>query len=338
MALVGMAVGGGLFYTRANTPEPSTVSEPMPPATEKIVRADLVSEVRSFGVLQFFGDRRVTNQMRGIFTWLPSANSIIERGERLYAVDDMPVFLMQGDLPAWREFKAGMKNGRDVRMLEENLAALGYVDFTVDEEFTEKTEAAVKRWQKNNGLPRSGKIELGRVVFAPDILRIKKASVRPGDPATAGAEVLQAGGSQQRVTTEVPQEAQELVVKGAKVEIELPDGKRTPGTVSSVGAQKLNKESKKVVPVTVKLSSPGEVKNVQSADVMVVLSRVEAEDVYSVSVTALLPLPGGGFGVQIVEGGKVRRVQVKTGAFTNGRVEVSGPGISEGVRVGVPKL
>jgi len=61
------------------------------------------------------------------------------------------------------------------------------------------------------------------------------------------------------------------------------------------------------------------------------------KDVLAVPVAALLALPGGGYGVQIVQGGATRIVAVKTGMFAAGRVEISGGGIAEGVTVGVPK-
>ncbi|WP_405139484.1 peptidoglycan-binding protein [Sphaerisporangium sp. NBC_01403] len=338
VGVVTVAVTGGVLYARVSPPERQTVSEPLPPGTEKVVRGDLVSEVRAFGSLQFSGARGVKNQLSGITTWMPRANSVIERGERLYAVDDMPVVLLHGELPAWREFKAGMQDGKDVRMLEENLAVLGYDGFTVDDKFSEKTEAAVKRWQKNTGLPLSGRIELGRVVFTPGALRITTVTARPGDRVVAGLEVLRASGSGQRVSAEVPAAEQDLAVKGAGVEVELPDGRRTKGTVSSVGTLKTNKDNKKIVPITVRLRSTQRVKKFQSADVVVLLRKVEAENVFSVPVTALLPLSGGGYEVQIVDGGRVRRVKVKTGVFANGRAAISVPGIAEGMRVGVPKL
>jgi len=59
--------------------------------------------------------------------------------------------------------------------------------------------------------------------------------------------------------------------------------------------------------------------------------------VLAVPVAALLALPEGGFGVEIVEGNTTRIVAVKTGMFAAGRVEVSGEGIAEGMKVGVPK-
>ena len=54
-------------------------------------------------------------------------------------------------------------------------------------------------------------------------------------------------------------------------------------------------------------------------------------------VAALLALPKGGFGVQVVDGDTTRIVAVKTGMFAAGQVEVSGRDVAEGVTVGVPK-
>ena len=49
-------------------------------------------------------------------------------------------------------------------------------------------------------------------------------------------------------------------------------------------------------------------------------------------------LPGGGFGLQVVRGGTTREVKVELGMFAEGRVEVSGGGLREGMKVGVPKI
>ncbi|MEU9256212.1 peptidoglycan-binding protein [Streptomyces sp. NPDC048270] len=332
------AVAGGWFKLSADPPERSEATEPAPPSTAPIERGALVQEVRAFGNIQFTGSRSIKNQLAGIVTWTPSANSVVDGGERLYSVDDKPVILMHGGLPAWREFAAGMTDGEDVVMLERALAALGYTDFTVDEEFTDKTQAAIKRWQKNTGLPPTGKIELGRIVFAPGALRVAQSALGPGDQAAPGAEVLQASASDQMVAADIPATAQELAVKGSSVQIELPNGKRTRGTISAVSRPKTAEDGNKVVPISVTLVSPTDVKGIQEGAVTVIVARTEAKDVHSVPVTALLPLAGGGFAVQIMDGTNIRRVTVQTGAFANGRVEISGPGITEGARVGVPKL
>ncbi|MYR84908.1 HlyD family efflux transporter periplasmic adaptor subunit [Streptomyces sp. SID685] len=331
-ALVSMA------FLHDTAPDHPVTREKLPPHTERIVRGNLVTEAVAAGTVQFTGARAVKNQLTGIATWAPSVNSVITRGKRLYSVDNKPVILLRGDLPAWREFKSGMSDGEDVRMLEQNLAELGYTGFTVDDKFSSKTEAAVKRWQKNNGLPSNGKIELGRVVFTPGSVRIQSAEVRPGDSVTPAQDVLKVTGFQHLVSAQIPAKEEDLVVKGGKARIELADGKYVDGTITSVGAEKTAQDNKKVVPITVRPVSSQLLGDVQSADVVVVIRHTEAENVLFVPVTALLPAQSGGYAVQLVTGGKVTVVKVKTGAFADGSVQVSGPGIVEGARVGVPEL
>ena len=56
----------------------------------------------------------------------------------------------------------------------------------------------------------------------------------------------------------------------------------------------------------------------------------------TVPVAALVALREGGYGVEVVEGDQPRIVAVKTGLFANGRVEVTGDGLAEGMKVGMP--
>ena len=53
-------------------------------------------------------------------------------------------------------------------------------------------------------------------------------------------------------------------------------------------------------------------------------------------VAALLALAEGGYGLEIIEGSGSRIVAVETGLFADGRVEVSGDGVSQGATVGMP--
>ena len=52
--------------------------------------------------------------------------------------------------------------------------------------------------------------------------------------------------------------------------------------------------------------------------------------------SALLAQGDGGYAVQVVQNGTVRTVPVETGVFAGGKVEVSGSGLAEGMKVGVP--
>ncbi|MDQ3690877.1 MAG: efflux RND transporter periplasmic adaptor subunit, partial [Chloroflexota bacterium] len=56
----------------------------------------------------------------------------------------------------------------------------------------------------------------------------------------------------------------------------------------------------------------------------------------AVPVAALLARPGGGYGGEVVAGGRRRVVPVRTGLFAGGLVEISGRGIREGVKVALP--
>jgi membrane fusion protein, multidrug efflux system len=62
----------------------------------------------------------------------------------------------------------------------------------------------------------------------------------------------------------------------------------------------------------------------------------ERLDVLTVSVAALLAPIEGGYALEVVEGDRTRVVPVETGLIAGGRVEVSGPGLAEGMHVRVP--
>ena len=70
----------------------------------------------------------------------------------LYRVDEHPVLLLCGTVPAYRDLHAGDK-GRDVWQLNRNLRRLGYHAGT-GAEFTWKTERALRRLQHRKGLRR----------------------------------------------------------------------------------------------------------------------------------------------------------------------------------------
>ncbi|AGW40444.1 two-component system regulatory protein [Leifsonia xyli subsp. cynodontis DSM 46306] len=94
-----------------------------------------------------------------------------------------------------------------------------------------------------------------------------------------------------------------------------------------------------VVPVVVALDDPGATGTLQRASVTVSFPSEKRENVLSVPVSALLALRGDTFGVEVVvKNGTTKRVPVKTGAFIDGRVEISGDDIADGERVVVPSL
>ena len=97
------------------------------------------------------------NQARGVYTQLPNGSGDkVGYGDVLYRVDDKPVVLLCGTVPAYRSLRIGVK-GRDVGQLNRNLHELGYgTDAHVridpgDNAFTSKTEQALRALSAQEG-------------------------------------------------------------------------------------------------------------------------------------------------------------------------------------------
>ena len=309
-----------------------------------VSRTDLVARTEVDGTLGYAGQFSVSGQMQGTVTSVPKAGAVIERGQALYAVDNRPVTLLYGDLPAWRRLAAGVTDGPDVHQLEQNLVALGHAteaDLGVDEKFTSATTAAVRRWQKAAGQDETGVVEPGQVVFLPGALRVAEVKAEKGSQAPPGAPVLTGTSTSRVVQVDLDATKQSLAKVGEKVDVKLPDGRTTPGTITTVGNVAQSKgqgeSTKRVVAVTVTLDDPGVTGSVDQAPVKVGITSDSRKGVLAVPVNALLALAEGGYGVRVVDGTNAGRiVAVTPGLFARGMVEVSGDGLSEGARVEVP--
>jgi hypothetical protein len=280
----------------------------------------------------------------GTVTALPKAGSVIERGGALYRLDGDPVVLMYGSTPAYRALQSGVGDGRDVRQLERNLAALGFDPGTVDETFTSSTAAAVSDWQESLSLPQTGSVELGRVVFQPGPRRVGEHKTSVGSVLSAGSEVLETSSTTRVVTVELDATLQSLAKEGEAVEVTMPDGSIARGRIADVGrvarevessgTEDPNAEQQLVIDVTVHLRSKKGIGRLDEAPVGVGLAQESRKNVLAVPVNALVARRGGGYGVELA--GDRRIVPVETGLFADGYVEVSGAAIREGTRVVVP--
>jgi hypothetical protein len=283
----------------------------------------------------------------GTVTALAPPGSFVQRGGVLYRLDGQPVVLMYGSTPAFRALGVGVSDGRDVRQLERNLAALGFDPGTVDETFTSTTAAAVGDWQDSAGLPETGGVELGRVVFLPGARRIGEHKTAVGSVLGAGSEVLETSSTKRVVTVELDAALQSLARRGDGVEVTLPDQSTVRGRITEVGRVAREKESsgadagtadgaeqELVIDVTVRLRSARGLGRLDEAPVSVGLAQESRGNVLAVPVNALVARRGGGYGVELASGGRI--VPVRTGLFAGGYVEVSGSGIREGTRVVVP--
>ena len=110
------------------------------------------------------------DRLGGTITWLPAVGRAIDPGDELFAVDGAPVVLFVGATPSYRELAAGVSDGADVLELNRDLVNLGFDpegQIALDDHWQSGTTDAVRRWQASRGLPQTGIIALGRIVFLP---------------------------------------------------------------------------------------------------------------------------------------------------------------------------
>lgn len=308
-------------------------------ATATVERRDLVERETFDGALGFADEQALSSSRAGTVTRIANEGATVKRGEVLYEVDERPTVLMLGSVPAYRPMSAGVE-GTDVRQLQRNLLALGFDDggdLEVTGEFDADTEDAVRDWQEDLGVERTGVVELGDVVFYPSARRMGSHAVVVGQPVSPSAQVASTTTLERVVTLDLEASEQDLVERGDRVQIEIPGGERVNGRVTSVAraaeTDPEDPEAEPTVEVAIRLLDAVETDLDQSpVDVDVETSR--AEGVLTVPVQALLALSEGGYALELVDGaGTAQLVGVDTGRFADGFVEVSGDGVSEGMQV-----
>jgi peptidoglycan hydrolase-like protein with peptidoglycan-binding domain len=377
--LILVVAGGGWAVARGGLlgrPAAATPTPEVPTGTATVARTDVVERQQVAGTLGYGDSVTVPGQSAGgggssgaggggqtqdgILTRLPAVGAVLARGQALYEADGHPVPLWYGSRPAWRAFQLGMTDGPDVRQLEANLVALGYDPnraVTVDRHFGWATAAAVKRWQRASGRAQTGAVPLGQVVFLPGPIRVATVTATVGAPLPAGTAILTATSTRPLVTVALETALRQLVRRGDRVQVTLPDGNSVRGTVASVGrvanqpntgtgtegqgqgqSGNGNGSGQATVSVTIRLADPKAAANLDQAPVQVAITTQAARGVLAVPINALLAQPGGGYAVQVLEGGSGRLVAVRIGLFdeTAGLVEVQGAGLAQGATVQVP--
>jgi peptidoglycan hydrolase-like protein with peptidoglycan-binding domain len=338
---VVLAGGGIAVAAAAAVPEAAAERKTPPPATAAIERGTLSGSRTVAGVLDYTDSHDLQAGIGGVLTHLPGEGGQVGLGGELYRVDNVPVHLLRGSTPAWRAFESGMSDGPDVQQLESSLREMGFFSGEPDERFDWRTRAAIEKWQKSTGQEQTGRIDFGRIVFTPTDLRIGGMTAAVGDNVGPGAALYRVSGLDKQVSGDVKLADQAYAQVGAAVQINLPQGVTTTGTITSVGQPEEREKSGQmstVIPITVALDDPAAAEGLSRANVTVELPSDVREDVLSVPVDALLALPGGSFGVeQVAEDGTTRQVPVEVGLFAGGRVEISGDGLQAGDDVVVPE-
>jgi peptidoglycan hydrolase-like protein with peptidoglycan-binding domain len=277
----------------------------------------------------------------GTITAVVAEGEVMTQGYELFRVDDQPVILLYGEVPAYRTMSLGVQPGNDVIQLELALLELGHDRdgrVVVDGVFDEATEAAVISWQTATGARTDGVVELGEVVFLPESIRVATVTKSSGDPARDGDVVLVTSSNDTFVTVELSTDDQDLVEVGDSVSVELPDGTDVSATVTEIGTvAQARQDGSTYFEMTVTLDDAAAAIGLDEAPVDVAVVSDSVSQVFVVPVTALVALSEGGYAVEVeTADGATRLVAVETGLFADGSVEVTASELEAGLLVVVP--
>jgi peptidoglycan hydrolase-like protein with peptidoglycan-binding domain len=286
------------------------------------------------------------------FTMLPAVGQVIARGQTLFSLSGQPTVLLYGSVVPSRAFVSGMSTGKDVAALNASLAALGYSTGLSGDTFSSATEAAIRAFQSADGMTATGELPLGAVVFERGPVRVTSVTPELGASVAPGP-VLGITSTVPQVSIALSAAEQSSVKVGDQVSISLPNDRTTPGVISSVGTVAKSPSSKAgegggggepgeeggpTIEVNVTPSEPQAIGHLDEAPVTVSITTASAPNVLVVPVDALLALAGGGYALEVSEGGVHRLEAVTPGLFDDaeGLVQVSGRSVSAGQRVVVP--
>ena len=322
--------------------------------TEKVELGELSALVSGAGTLTYRARSdgspyAVVNQAGGVYTQLPEAGGKVRCGGVLYRVNNRPVVLLCGTVPAYRALHVGVR-GPDVRQLNRNLHQLGH-DYDAhvridpgDNLFTSETEQALRVFQRKTGVGVTGGLATDDVVFLPEAVRIAKVSGQVGGSARPGAPVLSATSDTLHVRVDLDASQQSAVHRGDRVQITLPGNTPVTGRVADFGrvaqAEQGGQAAAATIPTFINLDHPAQAGGLDQAPVEVDITTKGVDNALSVPVTALVGKSGGGFAVEVVRAGERREfVAVQLGLFDTGggRVQVDGD-LRAGDAVVVPSI
>ena len=325
---------------RSGSDDTTPAAQAAPANTAQVTQGELSAMVSLDGILTYRARSdgspySAINQARGIYTKLPDAGDRVECGDVLYRVDDEPVLLLCGTVPAYRDLAIG-DTGNDVRQLNRNLHEPG-------RDFTWQTDAALRKFRHLKGIEATGGLDLADAVFLPASVRIAKVTGELGGFARPGAQVAQATSDTLEVQVNLDASQQGEVKQGERAQITLPGNRSVKGKVDRLGrvariAGKDGDVGDATIPAYISLDKPTEARGLDSAPVQVDITTAGVKRVLSVPVVALVGKSGGEFAVEVVRaGGRRELVGVRPGLFDTaaGLVQVGGA-LRAGDRVVVP--
>ena len=140
LIIVGL-IGGGAYYFGTQTQTLSSTPKSLELTTVSIKKGDLENKEEYNGTLQQTDKKVLKTATAGVVTYLPDEGAVISFGEILFAIDNKPAILLEGETPFYRSLDMNSDSGKDIEQLENALVFLGYAtdDFVPDQTFDQET-------------------------------------------------------------------------------------------------------------------------------------------------------------------------------------------------------
>ena len=146
----------------------------------------------------------------GLIATLPLRGVQVLEGGALLTASGRPVFVLRGDLPAYRDLVLGLR-GDDVRQLKRALTRLGFDPGPVDDYYGQQTAAAVARWYRAKGWEPFGPTR--------DQLAAIRTLERDAGEASKAAQVASTGAAAAAPAVEAARAAAEHSARTAAAEV-----------------------------------------------------------------------------------------------------------------------
>lgn len=237
--LGGVVLGAAATTSLMNRPSPGEAGN-VAPATYTVKLGTIGRTLDVSAAASWPVEGVVRSPGSGIVTEVTAASGFLTAGEVLLRLDERPVVLVPGAVPAFRALAVGSV-GRDVEALQRYLAGLGYAVGSDLSRFTSATATAVGEWQRKIGVASSGEVRLGDVVFVSALLLRAPlrwiGTVAVGTRLSAGDPMLEELGPLPQVKVEFGTSPPTQLTPPVEGDVRFPDGEHRPMSLDAFHAE-----------------------------------------------------------------------------------------------------
>lgn len=261
----------------------------------------------------------------------------VSGGDVLYEVDLQPVTIGEGEVPSFRKIEAGA-TGEDVEQLQRLLTQRGHFSGRPNGTVGKDTVAAIRAWQEELGVPATGVVGPGDVIYVPKLptrVALNAEVIRTGATLSGGEDALAGLPASPAFEMPVTTAQAAMVPTGARVNITSPEGDTWPATAAGQSPD----EGSGTVHITLDSLDEGPVCADQCAQVPVTGQSSLRSEIITVQAVSGLVVPSsalvteaGGQTAVIDEGGS--RLPVEVTASAKGMSIITG--VDAGTKVQVP--